>query len=931
MADRGAHFYRCDFQVHTPRDNRWKGKRPVTDADRKVYADSFVNACRSKCLQAVAITDHHDFVMFPFIREAARIEVDDYGNPVDETDRLVVFPGLELTLAVPCQALLILDADLPVDRLEDVLTALNINPVDPSEPCIPPTIQLDIDSFQKLHDELDRRNGLKGRYIILPNVTDGGHRTLMRSGMSSKYREMPCVGGYLDGTIGKIGDGNKTIFAGKNRDYGFKRLAVFQTADSRSGDFTKLGDPATWVKWARPTAEAIRQACLAEESRISHDPPALPSIVISRLTVSNSKFLGPIELELNRQYNAVIGGRGTGKSTILGYLKWALCDQSANLPDSDELGDPSVRQRRLVQATLAPFSASVDVHFEVNRLPHVVRRNAGSDEVQLKIGNGGFQKAQESEIRELLPIQAYNQKQLSSVSVRIDELTRFVTSPIRKTLREIDRQIEDLSGRFRTTYSTVQRYRQLDQAVRQIALQEKSLKEQAENLRRSIGGITDDDRKVLDEKPNYDAARSATEGWASALERAALTGQQFGEAVRDQIETLPKAPVVEGLLGEKLTARELETRMALETLRSTITAAINAFKTSIGEGTDQVDEGSLEGLLTTYDARYEEVKTKSTAHTSRLNELADVERQQLKASRDLQARRQERNELGDPISVLATLQDKMLSLVSRRADTIEHQCAELSQLSQGLLRATLRRGQGLHAVQDAFRGVVSGSGIRLTKIETLIENLGVDKNPLTTWWTALNELEQLAAADEDRKITTETAPVLARLGLTVADLEKVARKLTPDGWLSLALTRIDDHPVFEYRTREDDYIDFDDASAGQQATALLKILLALQGPPLIIDQPEDDLDSEVVQDIVKQIWSAKSKRQLIFASHNANLVVNGDAELVVCCSYRTANDQSGGKIKLEGAIDVPEVRQEITTVMEGGEKAFRLRKEKYGF
>jgi len=87
----------------------------------------------------------------------------------------------------------------------------------------------------------------------------------------------------------------------------------------------------------------------------------------------------------------------------------------------------------------------------------------------------------------------------------------------------------------------------------------------------------------------------------------------------------------------------------------------------------------------------------------------------------------------------------------------------------------------------------------------------------------------------------------------------------------------------------------------------------------------------VVQDIVRRLWFAKSHRQLIFASHNANLVVNGDAELVIGCDYRTAGDQSGGRIKIEGAIDQADVRQEITAVMEGGEKAFRLRKEKYGF
>jgi len=140
-----------------------------------------------------------------------------------------------------------------------------------------------------------------------------------------------------------------------------------------------------------------------------------------------------------------------------------------------------------------------------------------------------------------------------------------------------------------------------------------------------------------------------------------------------------------------------------------------------------------------------------------------------------------------------------------------------------------------------------------------------------------------------------------------------------------------DRPVFEYATKAGEFIPFNRASPGQQATALLHVLLAQPGPPLLIDQPEDDLDSQVVLQVAQQIWNAKTKRQLIFASHNANLVVNGDAELVICCDYRAAGDQSGGQIKLEGAIDMPVVRAEITSVMEGGEKAFRMRQQKYGF
>jgi ABC-type cobalamin/Fe3+-siderophores transport system ATPase subunit len=156
-------------------------------------------------------------------------------------------------------------------------------------------------------------------------------------------------------------------------------------------------------------------------------------------------------------------------------------------------------------------------------------------------------------------------------------------------------------------------------------------------------------------------------------------------------------------------------------------------------------------------------------------------------------------------------------------------------------------------------------------------------------------------------------------------------KLTPDAWLDLSLAPLIDQPSFEYQSKAGTYIAFSSASAGQQATALLTTLLSQDGMPLLIDQPEEDLDSETVQQIVTKIWEAKGRRQLILASHNANLVVNGDADLVLVCGYTTAGDQSAGTIRLSGAIDQPAIRDAITKVMEGGEPAFKLRKEKYGF
>jgi type III restriction enzyme len=144
---------------------------------------------------------------------------------------------------------------------------------------------------------------------------------------------MACVAGYLDGNISQLGAGNTNILNGLNGDYGRKALGIFQTSDNRRRDFQDLGTDVSWVKWAEPTAEALRQACLARASRISQIEPLLPSVRIASINISNSAFLGPLYLEFNPQYNAIIGGRGTGKSTILEYLRWALCDEPTSLDE----------------------------------------------------------------------------------------------------------------------------------------------------------------------------------------------------------------------------------------------------------------------------------------------------------------------------------------------------------------------------------------------------------------------------------------------------------------------------------------------------------------------------------------------------------------------------------------------------------------------
>ncbi|WP_349290431.1 TrlF family AAA-like ATPase [Rhodococcus sp. 14-2483-1-1] len=932
LADNGGHFYRADFQVHTPRDTQWDGDRP---SDRDTWADEFVRAARAKGLHAVAISDHHDFAYFPHIKRAAERETYPDGTNLPDVERLVVFPALELSLHVPCQAIMILDASFPIDRLDDVLKALHFDPVDPALEALPQTENLiDSDDLNQLHGKLDNHMWLKGRYIILPNVTPGGYRTLMRQQFQGKYKDMVPVGGYLDGSVDLLNKdlGTKKILNGEVAAWGSKRLGLFQTSDARKADFSTLGQSATWIKWAEPTAEAIRQACLAQESRISHVSPATPNVWISRVVVSSSKFMGRVDVALNPQYTALIGGRGTGKSTVLDYLRWALCDQPAQASADDEVADPRVRQRKLIESTLKPYDAHVEVHCVINGITHVVRRHGGDGTIQLKVGEGQFEKVAEAAIQSLLPIQAYSQKQLSSVSIRVDELLRFVTSPIQRQLEQVDRQQEEIAGRLRENYGTLQRHRNLSGQIERGELRVRSLAEQAQSLRDGLADVSEEDRKVLDGKTGHDDLKSAQTSWLRHVETTRTSLTNLAQSLNSSLADMRLPASAPADVATEANALLTTARAALTQLHSAIEGfELELNELSNGGGALATVSQSLSTKFSDFEESYRAVKERSSAHEAKLAELANLEDQQRAARELAQRQRTDRDALGKPNERHIEYRAELAAVRKNRTGALKVECDALAASSDGMIRATLSANRGFDAVQTKFKALIAGSNVRANKVDAFFDELANESDPAATWEAVLDELESLTLLETDAEISSEATPSLTRLGLTVADQKRFAPKLTPDGWLDLSLAELADFPEFEYRAKEGEYIPFDSASAGQQASALLGTLLSQGGTPLIIDQPEDDLDSDTVQQIVSKIWLSKNRRQLIFSSHNANLVVNGDADLVLVCAYLTAGDQSAGHIKEQGAIDVAGVRDEITSVMEGGERAFRLRKEKYGF
>lgn len=967
--DRGARFYKCDFQVHTPRDSRWAGEfsEITSDEDRKAYAKAFVATCRRKGLNGVAITDHHDLCLFPFVREAAAIEVPPDGTAYLSHEKLVVFPGIELTLSEPsCQALVLFDPQLSDAALQQVWGALGVAPFPQSVPKIAEVRRLGTD--KDLHGitralsslcanpeeaEPSKRYLIKDHFILLPHVSKRGTKTLLRDGMHTTYAEMPCVGGYIEGRLyTELDDSNRFILEGRNREYGFKKVAVFQTSDCRTArkvtdtsgewfDFVELGAWPTWVKWTVPSAEALRQACLAAASRIAHVEPQLPSHRICSVKVSNSKFLGPLDLSLNPQFNGLIGGRGTGKSTVLEYIRWALCDDprafDPSLEAAEELPDFQRRRKALVEKTLKALGATVAVSYEKFGVAYSIVRssNEANDRVRVVSPDGSSQEMSGEQVRREFPVVSYAQKQLSSVGTLPAEVLRIVTDPVRDAVSRLN---EDLSEvvlpRLKEDRQKSLRLEELRFQHRETAEKVRLLREQIQGLQSQLGQLTSEQQRVLEEH----APITAEKQW---LDTALGTLGSFRETVAAARAALEHTAEVVSPANEGGAADLRVIAAGINAVRSRAIEEIGKLE-SLVDGTASLtaEEGEA---VTRVGKRY-------TDHEAAYKQCVEVTAKSKQQLADIERLNSELAKLGQRIGTLTT-QIQGLSVPrdanepnawalwtekhQKRATLLREQCQKISELAQDAFRATLHPCADTKVMYETIDAYVSrGYDIRKRedKVRSLCRIISTAPDPLQKWQDLVAEFDALVRSSQNP--TLPDTPILLRADFTGQNL-KALQSLKPQDVESIRYLPLHDRIEFEFAfgvkpdgTKE--FIPFIDASPGQQATALLRTLLADEGPPLLIDQPEEDLDNEQIRAIADRIAETKHNRQLVFVSHNANIVVNGDAELVVRFDY-APGDKTKGIIERTGSIDFPPIRTIITVVMEGGREAFELRRQKYGY
>ena len=228
-------------------------------------------------------------------------------------------------------------------------------------------------------------------------------------------------------------------------------------------------------------------------------------------------------------------------------------------------------------------------------------------------------------------------------------------------------------------------------------------------------------------------------------------------------------------------------------------------------------------------------------------------------------------------------------------------------------------------------------------IDTFLRNL--KQKGITRWWNDLKEPQKPSPDDLIEGLGPESShqtwqewledldpPLddpIGGMGMSEAVQATFRESITRARRRELAALRSPDRYLLELRMDDGSYRRLDELSGGQRVSVLLSLLLETEDArPLVVDQPEDELDNRFLfETVLPALKKLKGRRQVIVATHDANIVVNGDADMVIQLEA-TANR---GRVACSGAIEEPAVRDAIVRTVDGGEEAFRLRRRKYGF
>lgn len=246
------------------------------------------------------------------------------------------------------------------------------------------------------------------------------------------------------------------------------------------------------------------------------------------------------------------------------------------------------------------------------------------------------------------------------------------------------------------------------------------------------------------------------------------------------------------------------------------------------------------------------------------------------------------------VSRKASLHAELAKLKDARQKEFLARQALLSSMNTDAIQVEVSYRGNREEFRAKFKELVRGRGVRGTTIDGLVEKYADFADMYCDW-------------DNAQKYFGSNPSLI--------------KQTVEDNLGELLSYRVPDEVVIRYHGKP-----LQEHSLGQRASALMMFVLMQQDRDVVfIDQPEDDLDNQTLyKDVIKFLWKRKENVQFVFATHNPNIPVLGDAEQVVSCTMH------GQTVSVQcGSLDDPQIRNRIIQVMEGGREAFERRRDIY--
>lgn len=860
--DNGSCWVKVDFHLHTNADKEFK-----YDGDPNQYITDYVSALIAADIGLGVITNHNKFALdeFKLIRKKARKE------------GIGILPGVELSISdghAGIHTLIVFSDDWynnkeQTNHIQSFLT----------------TTFAGISNFENENarsnhnikqtiEELDKYN--KDYFVVFahveaPNGLWGGLKPVIVKELFERDEIRRRVLAFQ-----KVSTHDKRI--NMRRELGKWYPAEVEGCDAKNLPDISARSVASYMKLGDYTFEALQFALRDFPSRVRKEKPDISHSHIRRISFEGAGSLGGTVMNLSSELNALIGIRGSGKSSILEGIRYAL-----DIEFGDKTSEKEYKESLVENLLKSGGKITLDVtcrrgiNYQIRRIYH------RAPEVYVN----GEQQAGVSILETVLHNPIYfGQKDLSNTGEGfekdlIEKLAGEKLIPVRKEIKEKSILVQDL--------------------LRQIL-----------RLNNSKADLDSWQEKLAD--ANFKLKLYKDYG----VEEKLVKQTTFE---RDERYLSDKAAVVatilnnldEGLAQAMNSLNQEEPYVSAENQ-----AVINDFEKEFSVLIKKIE--SMQKVVSDTRLIALSLNNKTNRFTIQKNalneEFAETER---KISQDLKNAGADKISTTEFKTLTADLElaNQNIEELSKSADvqaSKHHELIrELSALNQLWLKEHGEILQILAVINEAESGLKISSAFKADKksMQVYLRNTFQGSRLRETTYQSVTDM---FSDFGDMWVNQEKIIPL------ISNLETFTEYMNSN-IIELITWQPPNVYTIEFRGKP-----LSQHSLGQRASALMLFVLNQRNNDIIIiDQPEDDLDNQTIyEDVIKLIRAMKLKTQFIFATHNANIPVLGDAEYIHACVYADGKISTSG-----GGIDCNPVQKHIIAVMEGGKEAFERRRNVY--